>query len=107
VNATLAHLAEKVGRRLREHGLHARTVQLKLRYSDFTTITRAHSLPAPTQIDIDLVNIRGGCSMPTGIGGRRSGLSDSRVWLHRRTGTTEPDRWRPRGTLAAGAGGDG
>jgi DNA polymerase-4 len=28
---------------------------LKLRYSDFTTITRAHSLPTPTQIDIDLV----------------------------------------------------
>jgi DNA polymerase-4 len=55
VEATLSHLSEKVGRRLREHGLHARVVQLKLRYSDFTTITRAHSLPAPTQIDIDLV----------------------------------------------------
>lgn len=55
VEATLAHLAEKVGRRLREHGLHARTVQIKLRYSDFTTLTRAHSLPEPTQIDIDLV----------------------------------------------------
>lgn len=55
VDATLTHLAEKVARRLREHGLHARTLQLKLRYSDFTTITRAHSLPAPTQIDIDLI----------------------------------------------------
>ena len=46
---------EKVARRLREHGLHARTIQLKLRYSDFSTITRAHSLPAPTQLDIDLI----------------------------------------------------
>ncbi len=55
LEATLAHLAERVGRRLREHGLFARTVQLKLRYSDFTTITRAHSLAAPTQLDIDLV----------------------------------------------------
>src|ERR1700721_635822 len=55
VDATLAHLAEKVGRRLREHGLRARTVQLKLRYSDFTTITRAQSLATPTQLDIDLV----------------------------------------------------
>ena len=55
LDATLAHLAEKVGRRLREHALHARTIHLKLRYSDFTTITRAHSLPAPTQIDIDLI----------------------------------------------------
>ena len=55
IDSTIAHLAEKVGRRLREHGLYARTIQLKLRYSDFSTITRAHSLPAPTQIDIDLV----------------------------------------------------
>jgi DNA polymerase-4 len=55
VEATLTHLAEKVSRRLREHGLHARTIQLKLRYSDFTTITRAHSLAAPTQLDIELI----------------------------------------------------
>jgi len=55
LEATLAHLAERVGRRLREHALHARTIQLKLRYSDFTTLTRAHSLPAPTQLDIDLI----------------------------------------------------
>jgi DNA polymerase IV len=55
LEATLAHLAEKVARRLREHSLHTRTIQLKLRYSDFTTITRAHSLPAPTQLDIDLI----------------------------------------------------
>jgi DNA polymerase-4 len=31
--------------------LHARTVQIKLRYSDFSTITRAHSLAQPTQLD--------------------------------------------------------
>jgi DNA polymerase-4 len=56
LEATIVHLAEKVGRRLREHGLSARTVQLKLRYSDFITITRAHTFPAPTQLDIDLVD---------------------------------------------------
>ena len=55
VEATLAHLAEKVARRLREHAIAARTVQLKLRYSDFTTITRAHTFSTPTQLDIDLV----------------------------------------------------
>jgi DNA polymerase-4 len=55
LEATLAHLAEKVGRRLREHGLHARTIQLKVRYTDFSTITRAHTFPAATQLDIDLV----------------------------------------------------
>ena len=35
--------------------LHARTVQLKLRYSDFSTITRAHTFASPTQLDIDLI----------------------------------------------------
>jgi DNA polymerase IV len=40
-----------VGRRLRDGGYFARTIQLKLRYKDFTTITRAHSLEEPTQMD--------------------------------------------------------
>jgi DNA polymerase-4 len=51
LEATLARLAEMVGRRLREHGLHARTVQIKFRYSDFSTFTRAHSLDHSTQLD--------------------------------------------------------
>jgi len=51
LEATLMRLSEMVGRRLRESSFHARTVQLKLRYTDFTTITRAHSLPVPTQLD--------------------------------------------------------
>lgn len=55
LESTLAHLAEKVARRLREHSLAARTVQLKLRYSDFTTITRARSLRTPTQLDIEII----------------------------------------------------
>ena len=51
LDATLAKLVQLVGRRLREYGLHGRTVQLKLRYRDFRTITRAHTLPQPTQLD--------------------------------------------------------
>ena len=54
IEPTLARLSEMVGRRLREHGLHARTIQLKLRYSDFSTITRAHSLGRGTQLDTEL-----------------------------------------------------
>ncbi len=54
LESTLARLSEMVGRRLREHSLHARTVQLKLRYSDFTTITRAHSLDHATQLDTEI-----------------------------------------------------
>jgi DNA polymerase-4 len=54
IEATLAKLSEMVGRRLREHGLHARRVQLKLRYQDFTTFTRARTLDHATQLDTDL-----------------------------------------------------
>ena len=54
IESTLAHLSEMVGRRLREHGLHARTLQLKLRYSDFSTITRAHSRGRATQLDTEV-----------------------------------------------------
>ena len=54
LEATLMRLSEMVGRRLRESGCFARTVQLKLRYSDFTTITRAHTMERATQLDIEL-----------------------------------------------------
>jgi DNA polymerase-4 len=54
LESTLMRLSEMVGRRLREGGYFARTVQLKLRYEDFTTITRAHSLARPTQADREI-----------------------------------------------------
>jgi DNA polymerase IV len=54
LESTLAKLSEMVGRRLREHALQARTLQLKLRYSDFSTITRAHSIPRGTQLDTEI-----------------------------------------------------
>ncbi len=54
LETTLAHLCEMVGRRLREHQLFARTIQLKLRHADFSTITRARSLDTATQLDTEL-----------------------------------------------------
>jgi DNA polymerase IV len=54
LESTLMRLSEMVGRRLRESSFYARTLQLKLRYKDFTTITRAHSLPNPTQLDTEI-----------------------------------------------------
>ena len=55
IEATLARLTEMVARRLREANLFTRTVQLKLRYSDFTTITRAHTLSTATQLDTEIL----------------------------------------------------
>jgi len=54
LESTLARLSEMVCRRLREAGVHTRTVQLKLRYSDFTTITRARTLPRATHLDTEV-----------------------------------------------------
>ena len=51
LESTLMRLSEMVGRRLREANFYTRTIQLKLRYDDFTTITRAHTLATATQLD--------------------------------------------------------
>ena len=53
----LARLSEMVCRRLRESKLHARRVQLKLRYSDFSTITRARTLGHTTQFDSEVYHV--------------------------------------------------
>ncbi len=44
----LLRLSDAVAERLRRHNLQARTVALKLRYPDFTTLTRQATLPDPT-----------------------------------------------------------
>ena len=41
-------LSQKTAARLRGKGFVARTVVLKVKFADFTTITRSHSLPEPT-----------------------------------------------------------
>jgi len=44
----LLELTDQVARRLRQYGLRGRTVQLKIRFADFKTITRSETLPEPT-----------------------------------------------------------
>jgi DNA polymerase IV len=51
LHARVAELASDVGARLRTGGWTARTVTLKLRYSDFTTITRQETLASSTATD--------------------------------------------------------
>jgi len=48
LRAVLSDLTEQVAWRLRKKDLRGRTVQLKLRFDDFHTITRARSLIVPT-----------------------------------------------------------
>jgi DNA polymerase IV len=50
LQAWIRELAEQVGWRLRRHRLRGRTVQIKVRYADFHTITRAETLTEPTNV---------------------------------------------------------
>lgn len=54
VREWLHALTEQVACRLRAHGLKGRTVQVKVRLADFTTLTRAQSLPAVTDITSEI-----------------------------------------------------
>ena len=44
----LVGLAERVSRSLKKRELSAQTLTVKVRYGDFTTLTRSHTLPSPT-----------------------------------------------------------
>lgn len=50
-------LAQRVGSRLREEGYRARTVVLKVRLSNFTTLTRSRTLTTPTDLAVDLYRV--------------------------------------------------
>jgi len=51
---TLRSLSDGVGRQLRKNGLSGTTVKIKLRWSDFTTLTRQVTLEHPTQHDNEI-----------------------------------------------------
>jgi DNA polymerase-4 len=47
----LSHLCQKGAKRLRDAGLEARCVTLRIRYSGFRTVTRSQTLGEPTHLD--------------------------------------------------------
>jgi nucleotidyltransferase/DNA polymerase involved in DNA repair len=53
---TLRDLSERVGRQLGQSALSGRTVKLKLRWSNFTTLTRQVTLTSPTDQGIEIYN---------------------------------------------------
>lgn len=50
-------LSQRVGARLREDGFRARTVTLKVRLANFTTLTRSRTLTAPTDVAAHLYRV--------------------------------------------------
>ena len=57
IAATLMRLCERVSDRLTSKGISGRTVTTKIRFSDFTTHTRAHTLPHPVSAAPDLFEV--------------------------------------------------
>jgi DNA polymerase-4 len=60
VRAVLLGQAEEVAARLRRHGVRARGVQLKIRYGDYETITRAETRPEPTDATAEIARLAAG-----------------------------------------------
>jgi DNA polymerase-4 len=56
LNAWLITLVEQVSRRLRNHSLKGRTVELKVRFSDFKSLTRSMTLEQSTDITAELLH---------------------------------------------------
>lgn len=55
LRAWLVELVEQVARRLRRHGFKGRTVELKVRYADFKTISRSLTLAEPSHTTQELL----------------------------------------------------
>ena len=53
----ISYLRERVMHSLRQEGMEAKTVVLKVRYGDFTTNTFSKTLPAPTSLDRDVEEV--------------------------------------------------
>ncbi|HKV48083.1 MAG TPA: DNA polymerase IV [Candidatus Acidoferrales bacterium] len=51
LESTLSYLCQKATKRLRDAALHARTVTLTVRFNNFKTITRNHTLSEPSDLD--------------------------------------------------------
>ncbi len=57
VRRELLRLAEKVAARLRAQGWAGRTISVKIRFADFTTITRARTVPEATDVGREIYGV--------------------------------------------------
>jgi DNA polymerase-4 len=74
-------MAERVGSRLREHGLAGRTVTLKVRFPDFRTITRSATLPESFDVSGEIAGLALGLleKVDTAAGVRLLGVTVSNL----------------------------
>jgi DNA polymerase-4 len=79
VRRELLRLCERVAARLRSGGTVARTVTVKIRYSDFTTITRSRTRTEHTDVAYEIYGIAGDLYRALGEGRARVRLVGVRV----------------------------
>ena len=57
IHREIMRLSQKVAARVRAHEVFGRTVVLKVRFADFTTITRSRTLPEPTDVGQEVYTV--------------------------------------------------
>ena len=57
IHREILRLSQKVAARVRAHEVFGRTVVLKVRFADFTTITRSRTLPEPTDVGQEVYTV--------------------------------------------------
>ncbi len=72
IRRELLRLAERTASRLRESGQVGRTVSVKIRFADFTTITRSRTLADPTDVSHDIYGAA--CDLVDRLGLQRARL---------------------------------
>jgi len=101
IKREILRLAERVAGRLRASGFSARTVTLKVRFANFSTITRSRTLPAPTDAAAQLFatahDLFGRLALARPrirlLGVAATGIVSSGVTEQLKIGE-RPDRWR-------------
>ncbi|HLZ37025.1 MAG TPA: DNA polymerase IV [Mycobacteriales bacterium] len=79
IHRELLRLAERVAARLRAAGLAGRTVSIKVRFADFTTLTRARTLPHVTDVGHEIYTVARGMYDALGLDRARLRLVGVRV----------------------------
>jgi DNA polymerase-4 len=98
----LLRLSERTAARLRSAGLAGRTVVLKVRFADFTTITRSRTLREPTDLGRDVYGtarslwtaLRLDRARIRLVGVRVEGLVEAATQHHQLTLDERPEGWR-------------
>jgi DNA polymerase-4 len=98
----LLRLAERTAARLRSAGQVSRTVSIKVRFADFSTITRSRTVPIPTDVARDIYDTARGLYLALGlerarirlVGVRAEGLADADATPRQLLLDERPAGWR-------------